>query len=146
MSQKKIYSIDPKDIQIIISEWKKVKPIADEYTKVIETANCELMEYINNRTPLTNPNYGHLSKFSRMNRIMSIYTSTIPDFLKQVKSGVTPTLLNEDIIEKLSLIAREATEWKKAYNKAVSEYKSIQSVYKLTFYNKDGTFNFTDWL
>jgi hypothetical protein len=146
MSRKKIYTIDAKDITVIISGWKQIKPIAEKYVKVIETANHELMEYINNRTPLTDPIYGHLSDFRRMNYMMSPYISKLPDYLKQIKSGITPAPVSEEVIEQLSMIVLEATEWKEAYKKVVAKYKTIHTAYKLTFYSSDGNLDFANWL
>jgi hypothetical protein len=106
----------------------------------------ELVEYINNRTPLTDPIYGHLSDFRRMNYMMSPYISKLPDYLKQIKSGITPAPVSEEVIEQLSMIVLEATEWKEAYKKVVAKYKTIHTAYKLTFYSSDGNLDFANWL
>lgn len=67
------------------------------YVKVITTAKHELTSYINDRTPLTDPNYGHLSDFRRMNLMMSPYISKLPDYLKKIGSGIISAPVDEDI-------------------------------------------------
>lgn len=146
MSQTKIYTIDTKDLPILIEGWEKVKPNLNKALRELETANHELLEYINNRTPLSNTKYGHMGEFKRLNLMICPFITKLPAYLKQIKSGITKASIDADTLNQLTNIVSEATEWKESYNKAVAEYKTIQPVYRLTFYNNDGTFDFANWI
>ena len=142
----KTYTEDPSTLLHIISKWEQIKTYANNCLNIVETANQEILAYLNNHTPLSNPDYGHLGGFRIANRTMSSYITKLPAYLKQIKSGICTSPVNEETLEQLKMIAYEATEWKTKYNKAVAEYKALKQEYESTFYNTDGTFDIVRWL
>ena len=77
---------------------------------------------------------------------MSDFITRLPAYLKQIEEDSSCSPVDEETLEKLKIIAHEATEWKIAYNKAVAKYKELAPEYEATFYNNDGTFDITRWL
>lgn len=146
MSRKKTYVTDYDKLRHVISKWGQYKSTATDCLTLVETANQELQAYLTNHIPLSNPDYEHLRGFRRANRCMSDFITRLPAYLKQIEEGSSCSPVDEETLEKLKIIAREATEWKIAYNKAVAKYKELATEYEATFYNNDGTFDITRWL
>ena len=146
MSRKKTYIADSDKLQHLISIWGQYKSTANDCLTLVETANQELQNFLTNHTPLSNPNYGHLGGFRRANRGMSDFITRLPAYLKQIEEGSSCSPVDEKTLEQLKIIAREATEWKIAYNKAVAKYKELALEYEITFFSNDGTFDLAHWL
>lgn len=77
---------------------------------------------------------------------MSDFITRLPAYLKQIEEGSSCSPVDEKTLEQLKIIAREATEWKIAYNKAVAKYKELALEYEITFFSNDGTFDLARWL
>lgn len=142
----KTYVTDSNKLQHLIANWGEYKSSANDCLTLVETANHELQAYLTDHTPLSDPSYGHLKGFRKVNRYMSDFITKLPAYLKQIEEGISCSPVDEETLEQLKIIAHEATDWKIAYNKAVAEYQKLVSKYEATFYNDDGTFDIVGWL
>lgn len=77
--------------------------------------------------------------------MMSPYTNWIPSNLRKLKRGEVPELPRKMII-KLEDIFKEAGDWRTIFNATVRDYKQLRELYKQSFYNSDGTFDFVGWI
>lgn len=50
------------------------------------------------------------------------------------------------MIIKLEDIFKEAGDWRTIFNATVRDYKQLRELYKQSFYNSDGTFDFVGWI
>ena len=144
MSRKREITTTEEPLTHLIEAWNEHKTIANDALQKLTTANEELTAYLTEHKPLPDK-YRLYSKLRRLNSYMSIYTNKLPLYLKQVRSGKI-NHKNADQLPILEDICNEAQCWKRDYNEAVKTYNTLTDLYRLSFYNSDGTFNFVDWI
>lgn len=146
MKTKKIYSMSPELIQELIERWEEYKEYSYGALDKLNHINNELIDFINNRGTISDGSYKRLKGFRRVNNSMSIYTTKLSAYLKQIDTGITVSFADDMTLKQLRAILDEALEWRKDYNIAISDYKALQAACMMQYYKDDGTFDIAGWL
>ncbi len=63
--------------------------------------------------------------------MMSPYTKTLPEYLKQRKKGLIKDDIPQEIISEMEMIASEAQDWRLMFKAAVKQYKETWNDYRM---------------
>lgn len=135
------YSVSDDDLMWIINNWKDAKVFSDNALKFVSDLNLKLQIDIDSNLPISESANANMTGFRKASKMMMVYTSILPVYLKDLDSGTIELTIPSADIDLLRTICTESLSWKKKYNEAVSHYRSLQQVYKINnikgFYVKE---------
>lgn len=122
---------------------RKTLKYAFDAFKRVQNVAIELSEYRTDQKPITNKR--GIRGLWNISCMMSPYTNWMLSYQSKLKRGEVPELPQKMII-KLEDISKEAVDWRTIFNATVRDYKQLRELYKQSFYNSDGTFDFVGWI
>lgn len=135
------YRITNSEAEMVIDKWSVINEHAQKHLDdVIEKAsNIKLA--LSEQRPLEDFNKVYLDDcyFKLVRKALNPFTHRLKDLIIQLEADPCNNPIANINFDKLKDIQLTATLWNKAFNKAVSEYKSRKQIYEIIFINRYGS-------
>lgn len=143
----KHYILTEEEAKSLISDlWPKASPYASKQLNIVNERIAILQKALSEKQPLSIEKFYESCLddryFKTVRKALNPYTHILKGFIEQTEADFDNMSISENVFSQLKDIHRSAILWYKEFNKAVSEYRDTEQMYRIAYIYKYGVISF----